>query len=283
MGAVIANEVRLVYDVRGTGDPVLLVCGTGQRAATWDLAGRPALDDAGYRTIAFDNRGTPPSGCPPPPYTVDAMALDTIGLVEQLEVGPVHLVGYSLGALIAQTVALRRPDLVRTAVLLFGGGNISPHARLRMEIGVALALERHPAAAHHDDLEAVDNLLAPDRRHDEDAVAGALELARSLRGNPDPDGRAGQLTAGLAWARADHLTELASAEPPFLVVAAEHDANFPPGSLRRVADRIPDAELVVVEGSPHVPLAPEHVRALGTAMLDYLDRHRGPRPGCSSL
>lgn len=273
MGEVIAGGVRLVYDVRGTGDPVVLVCGTGQRAATWDLAGRPALDDAGYRTIVFDNRGIPPSGCPPPPYTVEAMALDTIGLVEQLDLGPVHLVGYSLGALITQAVALRRPDLVRAAVLVFGGGNISPQARLRMEIGAALALERHPAARHHDDLEAVDNMLAPGQRHHEDAVAATLELARSLRGAPDPDGRAGQLTAGLHWARADHLTELASAEPPFLVVAAEHDANFPPVLLDRVARRIPDAELAVIEGCPHVPLAPEHVHVLGAAMLDFLARH----------
>ncbi len=68
MATTRVGAISLSYDVRGVGDTVLLICGTGAPAAMWDQAGlRPALDEAGYRTVAFDNRGMPPSDCPPAP------------------------------------------------------------------------------------------------------------------------------------------------------------------------------------------------------------------------
>jgi pimeloyl-ACP methyl ester carboxylesterase len=91
METAMVNGVRLSFEDRGgNGAPLLLVCATGMQASAWDLTGlRPMLDDAGYRTIAFDNRGMPPSGVTPPPYTVEQ---------------PAFIVGFSLGANITQTI-----------------------------------------------------------------------------------------------------------------------------------------------------------------------------------
>src|SRR5918911_233749 len=87
------NGVSLVYDVFGEGDPVLLVCGTGQRSFTWQLFQVPALTQAGYRVVTFDNRGVPPSEAPPGPSTVQELADDAAGLIEHLYLAPCRVAG----------------------------------------------------------------------------------------------------------------------------------------------------------------------------------------------
>src|SRR5688572_22810475 len=112
------NGVRLAYEVHGEGEPVLLICGTGQPAFSWTLHQVPALTAAGYQVVTFDNRGVAPSEEPEGPYTVEGMADDAAALIEHLGIGPCRVAGYSLGALIAQELALARPELVRSAVLM---------------------------------------------------------------------------------------------------------------------------------------------------------------------
>ena len=122
MGEVIVDGVRLVYESAGVGDPVVLVCGTGQPAMSWSLFQVPALTAAGYRVVTFDNRGIPPSDVPPAPYSVPQMVGDLAGVIEALELGPSHVAGLSLGAFLTQELALARPDLVRSAVMMSPAG-----------------------------------------------------------------------------------------------------------------------------------------------------------------
>jgi pimeloyl-ACP methyl ester carboxylesterase len=122
MGQVSANGIDVIYEVHGDGDrgTVLLICGTGQPAMMWGALGTTgALTDAGYQVVTFDNRGMSGAACPNPPWTVGDMADDAAAVLAA--VGPAHVVGASLGALITQTLALRHPDLVRTATFMFGG------------------------------------------------------------------------------------------------------------------------------------------------------------------
>ena len=118
MGTVTANGIDISFDVHGVGDrgTVLLICGTGQAAAMWTALGTTGgLTDAGYQVVTFDNRGMAGAACPAPPWTVGDMADDALAVLQA--VGPAHVLGASLGALVTQTVALRRPELVRTATL----------------------------------------------------------------------------------------------------------------------------------------------------------------------
>src|SRR5688572_10208369 len=109
MAEVVVGGIKVVYEVSGEGPPIVLVCGTGQQAEMLHSFGAVGgLLEAGYQVITFDNRGIPPSDVPPPPYTVEEMAEDTIGLLEHLDRGPYVLHGTSLGGLIVQTVALKR-------------------------------------------------------------------------------------------------------------------------------------------------------------------------------
>ena len=90
MAEVNIGEVTIAYDVFGEGEPVVLVCGCGQPALAWQLELVPALVAAGYQVVTFDNRGVAPSSSPPPPYSVDDLVADTLGLLDHLGhgVGP---------------------------------------------------------------------------------------------------------------------------------------------------------------------------------------------------
>src|SRR5919197_374410 len=126
MPEVDVRGIKLVYDVHGEGTPIVMICGTGQPAAMWAMAGGfDAQLNAGYQVVTFDNRGIAPSDVPPPPYTVEEMADDAIGLLDHLDRGPYILQGASLGGLITQTIALQRPDLVRACIFVVGCGNFS--------------------------------------------------------------------------------------------------------------------------------------------------------------
>src|SRR4051812_6350428 len=112
------NGIRLVYDRWGRGERVLMIMGSGAGGRVWTLHQAPALALAGYQAVTFDHRGIAPSDTPPGTYALADMVADTKGLIEALGAAPCRIVGYSLGAMIAQELAIRHPDLVRCAVLI---------------------------------------------------------------------------------------------------------------------------------------------------------------------
>lgn len=130
------GDLEIAYETFGErGDPpMLLVMGLGTQMLAWPDELCQALADRGHFVVRFDNRDVGASThldgvrAPklrdvalrrrPPPYTIDDMADDAVGLVEALGLGPVHVVGASLGGFISQTLALRHPRLVRSLTLM---------------------------------------------------------------------------------------------------------------------------------------------------------------------
>jgi pimeloyl-ACP methyl ester carboxylesterase len=122
-----ANGIEIAYETFGERDalPMLLVMGLGTQMVAWPDQLCQDLADRGHYVVRFDNRDVGASThlhgvqAPPlrsivsrrrrPPYTIDDMAQDALGLIDALDLGPVHLVGASMGGFIAQTVALRHP------------------------------------------------------------------------------------------------------------------------------------------------------------------------------
>src|SRR4051794_40733889 len=113
MPFVSANGIRLAYQRSGRGEPVLLIMGSGAAGRVWTMHQTPALNRAGYETVVFDNRGIAPSDAPPGKYSLADMVADTKGLIEALDLGPCRVVGTSMGAMIAQELAIGSPHLVR--------------------------------------------------------------------------------------------------------------------------------------------------------------------------
>lgn len=249
------NGVRLAYSDEGSGEPVLLVCGLAQPAFTWQLGFTPALLAAGHRVIAFDNRGTPPSGTPTPPYTVEDMADDTVALIEHLAIAPVHVAGYSLGAWVAELLAWKRPDLVRSAALIGGHNRTSAWERVRyvynrdlVASGVTL-----PAAATVIDLLGY---LPNSALQDDAIVAGWLSLFEAMAPEPDATDQAGllgQWDAAVHWAEDPIRHERwADITVPSLVLAFEHDVDSPPRLAEDAAREVPGARFVELEGLSHL-------------------------------
>src|SRR5258707_1069095 len=109
------NGIEIYYEVHGSGEPLLLIIGLGTNATGWYLQ-IPGFSKE-YRVIAFDNRGAGRSENPNEPYTMPQMAEDAIGVLDTLGVDAAHVFGMSLGGMIAQELALRHPERVKTLSL----------------------------------------------------------------------------------------------------------------------------------------------------------------------
>ena len=109
------HGAKIYWDEQGQGEPVLLIMGLGWASSMWHRT-RPVLA-AHYRTIAFDNRGAGRSEVPPGPYLIATMAADAAAVLAAAGVEKAHLVGASMGRMIAQEFALQCPTRVRSLIL----------------------------------------------------------------------------------------------------------------------------------------------------------------------
>jgi 3-oxoadipate enol-lactonase len=117
MTIVDANGIQIRFSLEGRGpETVVLINGIGDDLHAWEYQMRPLLD-SGFQVLRFDNRGVGASSDPPGPYSSELMADDLKALIDNLGIGPYHLVGVSMGGTIAQAFALRHPHNVRSLVL----------------------------------------------------------------------------------------------------------------------------------------------------------------------
>lgn len=112
--------VSLAHDVTGSGDPLLLLAGTGYPRHTWhpDFVGGLA---AQHRVITLDYRGVGDTPGTDDPYSTRLFAADAAALIRELGVGPVHVAGHSMGGRVTQWLAIDSPDVVRSVTLLASG------------------------------------------------------------------------------------------------------------------------------------------------------------------
>lgn len=109
------NGINVDYRVEGQGEPVIMIGGLNSNKGAWRYQTR--VFKKYYRVITFDNRGAGKSDKPLGPYTIKMMAEDTIGLMDHLNVEKAHVLGYSLGGMIAQELAISYPKRVDKLVL----------------------------------------------------------------------------------------------------------------------------------------------------------------------
>lgn len=268
--AVEHRGCRLNYCVRGDGPPVLLIQGVGIHGAGW----RPQVDALAvrYRCLTFDNRGMGRSQPIGAALSVEQMADDARALMDSQGWDSAHVIGHSLGGLVAQHLALSARDRVRSLALLctFADGRaVAPLTwgmawlGLRMKFGTRrmrrrafLELLMPPAALAETDRDELAERLAPLFGHDlaEHAPVTRMQLAAMRACDATP--RLGELT-GL----------------PTLVVSAAHDQIAPPALGRALADAIPGARYVELSGAAHgIPIHDaERVNALLLGHLAWAD------------
>jgi pimeloyl-ACP methyl ester carboxylesterase len=257
------SGVRLSYDVAGDGEPVLLVCGTGQPAYTYQMFQVPALVDAGYQVVTFDNRGVGASDSPPPPYSVDEMVADAAGLIEHLGLEGVRVAGLSLGAMITQELALARPDLLRCAVMMGTFGRQDAFRRAVVRSWVELDNSGIELPRLHEVVTSAYSLFSPGTLCDEPRVQQYLDISLGMPRWEGP-GRLGQHLADQGYD--NRLEHLAGITVPCTVIAFGHDMLTPPLLCREVADAIPGCHYVEIPDTGHFGTA-ENPDAVNAALL----------------
>jgi thioesterase CepJ len=249
-GSAVVGGVRLWFEDVGQGPPVVLISGTGMSGRTWELLGAPALREAGYRVVTFDSRGVGHSEGPPAPYSVEEMAADTAGLIEQLQLGPTTVIGLSLGGSIAQHLAATRPELVQALVLWAATGESPSFFRrllsVEREIGASMPVPESWHLWQYLLISLPFGVLQTDDAM-VDQVADLLGTSIEWSG----DGRNGQFAADVAWDDADHSELYPRIACPCLVIAHEHDIIYPPHAARVAVDSMPRARFVELRGLAH--------------------------------
>ncbi|MET8469938.1 alpha/beta hydrolase [Streptomyces sp. NPDC006422] len=286
----VSPEVSLAYDTFGDpADPaVLLVMGFGAQLIAWDEDFCAALAARGRHVIRFDNRdsglstkfdahpvdmprfiaavtaGDIPSAVAMVPYRLQDMADDAFGLLTALGIERAHVVGASMGGMIAQTMAISRPDRVRTLTSMMSTtgepeyGRSSPEAQAALFAPKPSDREGYVAAADR-------SLLWASKRYGDAAELRDL-AGRSYDRAYHPEGVGRQLGAMvLSGSRADALREL---KVPTLVIHGLDDTLIDPSGGRRTAELIPDAELLLLPDMGH-----DRPRALWPRLLDALETH----------
>lgn len=265
MPRVDVGGLAMHYVEAGAGDPLVLIMGFGGDHLAWGFQ-MPAFT-ARHRVIAFDNRGAGQTDQPDVPYTIQVMAEDTAGLLDELGVGRAHVLGVSMGGMIAQELALGHPDRVRTLQLHCTLGRNDRYLRALLDTWRAVRTSLSVEAA----LRAIGLwLFAPATYNERPEFVEAL-LQNALA-NPFPQSLTGFLRQGEAVGGHDALDRLGEIRCPTLVSAAEADILVPPRFACELAERIPGAELQIVPDAGHAYFweAPEAFNAM---CLDFLARH----------
>ena len=260
-----ANGIDLAYETFGEHGrpPILLVMGIGAQMIGWHDDFCDALS-VGHHVVRFDNRDAGESqwlegtvdlaAClagdtSSAVYTLEDMADDAAALIDRLELDSAHVVGASMGGMIAQTLAIRHPQRVRTLTSIMSTTG-EPGAATPTEAATA-ALLSPPARTREEAMErsvAVGRVIgSPGFRRDEQDVRE--RAARAWDRGVNPAGFARQLAA--IHASGDRTPALASVRAPTLVVHGEDDPLVPVTGGRATAAAIPGADLWVVPGMGH--------------------------------
>jgi pimeloyl-ACP methyl ester carboxylesterase len=271
MAQVEANGITIEYEREGDGEPLLLIMGLGAQLTAWSHEFVDALLGRGFAIIRHDNRdaglstemnGTPPSQVQSfarrmlrrpidASYLIGDMADDAAGLLDALGLDSAHVVGVSMGGMIAQSLAIRHPDRVRSLTSIMsnpgdGSGSISPKLAVTMArrptpspenaVDLSVFVSRHISGPHFDE--------AVTRPRAEAAVA------RSFR----PEGTVRQTAAIMA--SPSRVPGLRALRTPTLVVHGLLDPLVRSSGGVRTARAVPDSRLLMFNDMGHDVPAP---------------------------
>jgi pimeloyl-ACP methyl ester carboxylesterase len=273
------DRIEICHEVRGRGTPLLLVMGLGSQLVRWTEKFLAELASRDFRLIVFDNRdvglsthfdqaGAPDllevmraraeGRDPGLAYGLDDMADDCVRLLDALGIPRAHVLGVSMGGMIAQTVAIRHPERLGslTSIMSSTGNPDLPPAK--PEVMARLMLP--PAKTRE---EAIEQAVETDRLIGSPVFPFEEDVYRERAGRAydrcyDPAGVARQMAAIVA--HGDRRARLAAVTTPTLVIHGRDDPLVPVEAGRDTAQSIPGAAWLELEGMAHDLPAPVHGR-----------------------
>ncbi|MGW4640452.1 alpha/beta fold hydrolase [Sphaerisporangium sp. NPDC004334] len=291
MNRATTNGVEIAYEAFGppTGRPLLLIMGLGSQLINWDVELCELFADRGHRVVRFDNRdaglsthfheaGVPhfnpgPDGVvAPPPYLLEDMADDTAGLLDALGWDAAHVLGASMGGMIAQSFAIRHP--ARTLSLTSIMSTPSPHIGSPTPEAMAVLVTRSAPERDAVVRRAIESrrvIGSPGYPADDERVARLA--GESFDRAYDPAGFARQLAA--IRGSGDRTAGLRELSVPALVIHGEADPLVRPAGGQATADAIPGAKLLTFPGMGH-DLPRELWPDIVAAVTDLTERAHRP-------
>jgi pimeloyl-ACP methyl ester carboxylesterase len=239
--------VKIAWERHGAGPPILLIHGLGYARWGWEPV-LPGLA-ARFDVVLFDNRGIGDSDAPPGPYTVAEMAADAVQVLDEAGIERAHVVGTSLGGMIAQELALSHPDRVERLVLACttpGGPRAVPMPQATVDLmASAMTLDADPVVALR---RFVENALAAATVRERPEIVERI-LAHRLATAQDPASWVAQASAGAGFDAYDRLGALLA---PTLVQHGGEDVVVDPANADLLRSLIPNARLERFPGTGHL-------------------------------
>jgi pimeloyl-ACP methyl ester carboxylesterase len=284
-----ANGIDLCYEIFGdpNAEPMLLIMGLGAQMIHWDDDFCRGLAARGFRVIRFDNRDIGKSSrltggkrltavellklrflnMPvAAPYTLNDMAADVIGLMDALHVKSAHLVGASMGGMIAQEIAIAFPQRVRSLTSIM---STTGNPKLPQPTREAMALLMAPPPATKEEYfarHAQTWKVLRGGSFPEDEARDRARAERNFERGLNPAGVGRQLRAVLA--SGNRKKRLGSVKAPTLVIHGTVDPLVRPEGGKDTAAAIPGAKLLMIEGMGHaLPVA------MWPQVIDAIDKH----------
>jgi 3-oxoadipate enol-lactonase len=252
MPKITVGEFDINYKILGKGEPLLLIIGLSFSLLDWGTK-FPELLAQQYQVILFDNRDAGETNQAVNPYTIIDMAKDTAGLLDKLNIAKAHVLGVSMGGMIAQHLALNHSNKLNKLILgcTMAGGSCSEFGSFNDALNGDM----------------LDLLFPSDFIQANQAQLSAF-FQTTTPYHSSGDGLARQFHAMNAH---DTCAVLDRIKAPTLVITGDRDRAIPPQNSRLLAEKLPDATLEIINDAGHA-FCFSHPDIAATAMLNFLNR-----------
>jgi 3-oxoadipate enol-lactonase len=263
------NGVNICYQVKGRGEPLVLIQGLGSPGSGWFFQCRAF--SRFYKVIVLDSRGAGRSSKPGAQYSVRTMADDVIGLMDHLGIDKAHILGASMGGMIAQEIAISYPQRVKKLVLactIADASGVDDAAMMQRSLGLG-------DGASEADMGSMDARLMGKVMGTVTALSFNRRMYRTFfvpvaklyfRYGRIAEGVLGQLRSVASHSTLDRLSQI---KAPTLVIAGTDDKIMPPQSSDILAKNIPGAKQIKIEGGSHSFFIEMHGR-FNREVLEFL-------------
>ena len=251
------DNIEMNYELFGEGEPLVFIHGLGSSLRDWEP--QRAFFAENYQILLFDVRGHGHSGKPKGPYTVKQFAQDLAGLIDSLSISSAHIVGISMGGMIAFQLAVIRPELVKSLVIVNSGPELLVRTfKERFSIWQRFLIVRLLGMRKMG--EVLSPRLFPKSEHAEIRQTFVQRWSEN-----DPRAYRSAMAALVNWSVADSLDTISC---PTLFIASDQD--YTPVALKeKYAARMPNAELTVIEDAHHA-VTTERPEAFNAVLADFL-------------
>lgn len=239
MPTIKLNNCIFYYEITGEGEPLLFLHGLGSSGRDWEK--QVPYFAKSYQAITFDIRGHGRSEKPAGPYSIPLFAADVAAFIEALNLAPVHVVGISMGGMITFQLAVDRPELIHTMIIVNSGSELILRTfKERLAIWQRFLIVRMMGMRKMGEVLAGRLFPQPENAH-------LHQLFADRWAENDKRAYLDAMRALLGWTVTEHLGKI---NCPTLVVAADQDYT-PVSHKEAYVSLLPNAQLVVVENAHH--------------------------------